>query len=933
MCLYDPILVYWKGIDMFNKDKILCLCGFTVFIVCLTICLLNLKTVKKPFLQQKTDIVVASVAKYQADGNIYVIDKGSFRVICMDTAGNINYTIDIDMMEEYTRFYDMVADRNGNLYLYMMEAERDALYTKKDTIRRYDNTGKYIEDIAVFDYSAEKPEDRPHIFARFGGLKIVDDKLLYVKINEDNAEIFEYNILNGITNSKIVLKGSSNYEIAQLVAKDLDNYIFTTRSGEINEVIAGANPTTRASFSFDQTDGGFIPWYLDYGMDDYILFCDMFSNIIYSVDINGELEKPMPTEFFRNFYDEGRCPSFTNFGFADGGFAGVFSDVVWFYNGKMFSSYDTLNIPAKEKYFVFFIHLTVVLGIMAFLFGLYKLYVSVLDRRVSLFVKQTIVLLPISIIATIILFNTVFGYMSKQIEKEIFNELNLAASIGVEQLDGDMIEGITSTADFGSERYNRFVSSLKNILNDNKDDWNKLYYSAVYKMVGDIQCFVYMSNDSSNLFRPYGFLDENSDEKRLLDEGIPFSAVSNYVDGIWAFANVPIYNSKGNIVAIFEIGVDLLNYQIQNDILFKKVVSIGVIVTLVLLIAIMAVTYLIVGAMASLKKTIVSISGGDYNVRTKYLAKDELGDVGRGLNFMAEKLQAQLRYISELNESTIRFVPWQFMEQLGVNDITKLKLGDNVQKNYTTLFCDIRAFSINSEMMTSKQNFHFVNEVLGIAGPIVRENNGFVDKYLGDAIMALFSDANDAMRAGIELYKKLILDDETRVMIGNDGINVGIGLHTGSVMMGIVGENERLSSTVISNSVNMASRVESLTKQTKSGMLITRDTMNELVDAEVNFSYRFIGMIQVAGVNEVKGMFDILDALPPAIKEKRLQTKELFESGIRMYHMKEYATAAQIFQEVLDIDNGDICAQNCLNEAKKHIEQPHLTSVFVFDKK
>jgi class 3 adenylate cyclase len=273
------------------------------------------------------------------------------------------------------------------------------------------------------------------------------------------------------------------------------------------------------------------------------------------------------------------------------------------------------------------------------------------------------------------------------------------------------------------------------------------------------------------------------------------------------------------------------------------------------------------------------------------------------------------------------------MEYLGVMDITRMKLGDNVQRDLTVLFFDIRAFSINSEMMSARENFLFINKILSISGPIIRKHNGFVDKYIGDAVMALFINALDAVRVGIEIYQRLVLDKKTNVKIGGDGINIGIGLHSGSVMMGIIGENERLSSTVISNNVNMASRLESLTKQTKSGMLISRDTLNQISGHEQEFQYRFIGMIQAAGVNEVVGVFDMLDALPEKVRARRLATKKFFESGVRHYHMKEYQIACKRFERVVNADPEDICAANCLAEAQKHLKDPSLPSVFIFSHK
>jgi class 3 adenylate cyclase len=361
--------------------------------------------------------------------------------------------------------------------------------------------------------------------------------------------------------------------------------------------------------------------------------------------------------------------------------------------------------------------------------------------------------------------------------------------------------------------------------------------------------------------------------------------------------------------------------------------SIAAVICMIILFALITVTSVIVRYLTTVGNVVDSIAQGNYSVRVSYHAHDELGSLSRGLNGMAAELQNQIEHVRKMNESTIRFVPIQFMEYLGSTDITKMKLGDNVQRDLTVLFFDIRSFSINSEMMSAQENFIFINKILSVSGPIIREHHGFVDKFMGDAAMALFVHAIDAVRAGIEIYHTLVLDEKKRIKTGIDGINIGVGIHTGSVMMGIVGEEERLSNTVISKNVNLASRMESLTKQVKSGMLITRDTMDQIEDSEKTFNYRFIGMIQASGVNEVIGVFDVLNALPERTRRLRLATRQVFESGIRKYHTKDYAGALQRFEKVVDADPSDECAAICLAETKKRLENPGLPSVFVFDKK
>ena len=199
--------------------------------------------------------------------------------------------------------------------------------------------------------------------------------------------------------------------------------------------------------------------------------------------------------------------------------------------------------------------------------------------------------------------------------------------------------------------------------------------------------------------------------------------------------------------------------------------------------------------------------------------------------------------------------------------------------------------------MTTKENFEFVNVIYGVAGPIIRKNNGFIDKYIGDAIMALFESADDALRSGIDIYKAIVLDPGIAEKIGVDEINIGIGIHTGIAQIGIVGEEERLSGTVISDVVNLSSRFESLTKQYKTAVLVSKDTVDKLTDPDA-LDLRYLGFVQVAGVNEVKEIYEVLDCLPEKERKRRHHNSNMLGEAIGMFRDGQKEKAADILQGI-----------------------------------
>ena len=233
--------------------------------------------------------------------------------------------------------------------------------------------------------------------------------------------------------------------------------------------------------------------------------------------------------------------------------------------------------------------------------------------------------------------------------------------------------------------------------------------------------------------------------------------------------------------------------------------------------------------------------------------------------------------------------------------------------------------------MTAKENFEFVNIIYGIAGPIIRKNGGFVDKYIGDAVMALFENADDAVKSGIEIYKSIVHDPATAKKLGVSDINIGIGIHSGMAMVGIVGEEERLSGTVISDTVNLSSRLESLTKQYKTAMLISKDTVDRMSDPD-SLDLRYLGIVQVAGVNEVKAVYEVLDCMPDGEREKRHENSHELREAIRLFHLGRRDETVKMLRDISESGNSDYVTELYL-EYIRNLSPEEKGNVFRFVRK
>jgi class 3 adenylate cyclase len=284
----------------------------------------------------------------------------------------------------------------------------------------------------------------------------------------------------------------------------------------------------------------------------------------------------------------------------------------------------------------------------------------------------------------------------------------------------------------------------------------------------------------------------------------------------------------------------------------------------------------------------------------------------------AEKLADEMK---ELNSAYSKFFPEEFLRLLARGNITEIGLGDHRSMEMTVLFSDIRSFTELSESMTPEQNFHFLNSLLGEAGPIIRKHDGFVDKYIGDSIMALFPGSPDhALDAAVEIQAKVRQFNQERIDAGLEPIDVGIGIHFGPMILGTIGENERMQGTVISDAVNLASRIEGLTRAYHSTILITGELLDRLEQRE-RFHFREIDIVRVKGKKNAVRLIEVLDGFSPAQRELHEKHADAFHRAIESFRSGDFTSAQAQFETILSDDPDDGVARIYSRRCQRLVEK------------
>lgn len=313
-------------------------------------------------------------------------------------------------------------------------------------------------------------------------------------------------------------------------------------------------------------------------------------------------------------------------------------------------------------------------------------------------------------------------------------------------------------------------------------------------------------------------------------------------------------------------------------------------------------------------------------------AKNAISELVQGFNlgandyltkpFSKNELLSRLKThinLNSIHRATSKFVPAEFIKSVGRESITEVILGDFTEKNVTVLFTDVRDYTGLSESMTPEQNFKFVNAYVGRMGPIIQQNKGFVNQYLGDGIMALFPhEAEHALDAAIEMQRTLALYNKRRMEKGYKRISVGMGLHTGPLVMGIIGDVNRNDTAIIADTVNSASRVEGVTKHYGANITISEASLKTIDNAE-DFNLRHLGKVKVKGKEKALGIYECFDGDSSESIALKIATRKDYEKGLKLFFAKEFLKASEAFDKVLHKNPKDTIAKYFIAKAAEYI--------------
>ena len=326
----------------------------------------------------------------------------------------------------------------------------------------------------------------------------------------------------------------------------------------------------------------------------------------------------------------------------------------------------------------------------------------------------------------------------------------------------------------------------------------------------------------------------------------------------------------------------------------------------------------------ALTRSVKRIDAGDYKKTITLKRNDELGTLSAAIKNMAQGLMERDQVRNLLGKVVSPEIASELLSK-------EIELGGE-ERGATILFSDIRGFTQLCEFQKPKDILTLLNRYLSSMSLVIEDNHGVIDKYIGDAIMALFGvpidikkNAERAVKAAIGMIESL---DELNSELNKEGINdikIGIGINTGQIVAGNMGAPNRLNYTVLGDNVNLASRLESLTRYFGVPIIVSETTAKQCK----SIHFRELGIVQVKGKAESIKIFEPL-SLQPLSKAEETRLKN-HHTALNAFRNQQWDLAQQLFQRLLTSENESdiknyanlyqLYLDNILNFRKQKLDQ------------
>ena len=724
-------------------------------------------------------------------GRSYVIDSGTRRLVALNADGTLRWVLPGGQRENGFYYAQRVGvDAQDRLYVYNWVPFPGADYKAQEIqIQRYDEAGR-LEKTVFRLQNATDSEDFPAYFGFF-----IQGDQLYTLIGDGEKFVLSRSSTEG--GAQTVLRELPAAKNFVALAATADGRVAgAARDGSVWEALPGAGwaevSLPGVKKPWDQADGRLV-------------LLDLLTGTLQRREADGRLTVLLASSVTKGVFAD-------SFAIAPNGAVAVADKelqrlLISTGPGDLLAFEGALYSPQDKVGQWIFWGSALLAGLFLFA-ALMHLYVVLADRRLPLLVLQLTVFVPIIIMAQVFAVNRVYDTLSVRYEGQVNSTLMNAAALTAKLLPIADIQALQVPSDFDSPAYLRLKTVAKSLQKAGQDA-DGFNYIAIYRLINGLPHYVFTASGTFGVDYPYTLLPPAA--KALFDQ--PGMVYSQYFDdyGVYNASFASLVGADGKAVGVVEVGrfADLI--QEMNKAFVDSAIRTALFSGMLFILMFVILTLFLLRSLNVLRKMTSEIAGGQLDTSPVLHTRDEIGQLSRDFERMSGRLKGFLTDITAETAASARFVPRGLIEVLGQDDLTKLQLGDQTSRDMTVMFSSVNNFRKLTGEMNANGVFKYLNSYLSSVVPLVQEQNGVIDKYIGETYMALFPrKPEDAVQAWRLINRKMGEYNAKRIRSGSEGLHLSFGIHLGPLMLGIVGEQERFDGTVIADAVNLTSRLNGL---------------------------------------------------------------------------------------------------------------------------
>lgn len=492
-------------------------------------------------------------------GDRFIIFNSLKKIAKINRDNRVEYILEGNSSKEqsFFRAWDITNDTSGNFYLLNYTTDDSGLKILTESIKKYTSEGNYVKTIFTHVY---KENERPDMEGNYRKIFFNNNRIFYFYNDSEKILIGSINTENGSdTILKTILMDNPKLNIVDCdFISNLSTIAYITKKGQIflseyglkfSEIYTSSHPAVKGEMS--------IPWQLavdgkslyfsDVGIKK-IVKMDKNRSGIYEFLFSGE-----SSDTIRNFKITGeKFIAVTDESIIEGDFNGNIKSES---EGKRYSSFII-----AERWLIFLCGVLFFLNIILLAAWI---YVYVFKRKLSEVTVQSAMIIAAVLVTTLIVLKIAVSTLTGIYKENVFNNLKHINQLSNKYIDGNLVDKIKNREDFMNSDYIKLRSQVHSIFNDNADEWNSDYYGGIYTLKNNKVYVLMFFDDSSGVNFPYRENYKDTPFSKVVDNGEFASVAENDIYGSWIYSLGPIYNSRGELAGVLEVGKDLNSFEVK----------------------------------------------------------------------------------------------------------------------------------------------------------------------------------------------------------------------------------------------------------------------------------------------------------------------------------------------------------------------------------